>query len=143
MPEGPAKALYEWFERRKAQARAIVEHPFHVMKDLFGYRKVSYCGMAKNAARAKTHAALANLYIARRQLLAQGVGASGACARAAAQAPMPLRRPCSPQCGVAAPTLTSHGAALLAIERIDQRFPNSPLKYLQTEPCPGRRRRIS
>ena len=41
MPDGPRKALYEWFERRKAQVRAIVEHPFHSIKNLFGYRKVS------------------------------------------------------------------------------------------------------
>jgi IS5 family transposase len=78
MPAGPAKALYEWFERRKAQIRAIVEHPFHVIKNLFGYRKVSYRGIAKNAARANVHAALANLYIAKRRLLAQGVSASSA-----------------------------------------------------------------
>jgi IS5 family transposase len=78
MPEGPRKALFEWFERRKAQVRAIVEHPFHVIKNLFGYRKVSYRGIAKNQARAKAHAALANLYIARRRLMAQGVSASAA-----------------------------------------------------------------
>jgi transposase, IS5 family len=48
MPEGPLKALHEWFERRKAQVRAIVEHPFHVVKNLFKYRKVSYRGIAKN-----------------------------------------------------------------------------------------------
>jgi IS5 family transposase len=78
MPEGPAKAMHEWFERRKAQIRAIVEHPFHVIKNLFGYRKVSYRGIAKNQARAKAHAALANLYIAKRRLLAQGVSASAA-----------------------------------------------------------------
>jgi transposase, IS5 family len=78
MPEGSRKALYEWFERRKAQVRAIVEHPFHVIKNLFGYRKVSYRGIAKNEARAKAHAALANLYIARRRLMAQGVSASAA-----------------------------------------------------------------
>ena len=78
MPEGPRKALYEWFERRKAQVRAIVEHPFHVIKNLFGYRKVSYRGIVKNEARAKAHAALANLYIARRRLMAQGVSASAA-----------------------------------------------------------------
>ena len=78
MPEGPRKALYEWFERRKAQVRAIVEHPFHVIKNLFGYRKVSYRGIAKNEVRAKAHAALANLYIARRRLLACGVSASAA-----------------------------------------------------------------
>ena len=47
MPEGPRNAMYEWFERRKAQVRGIVEHPFHVIKDLFGYRKVSYRGLAK------------------------------------------------------------------------------------------------
>jgi IS5 family transposase len=75
MPEGPAKALHEWSERRKAQVRAIVEHPFHIIKNLFGYRKVSYRGIAKNEARAKLHAALANLYIARRRLMAQGVSA--------------------------------------------------------------------
>jgi IS5 family transposase len=78
MPEGPRKALYEWFERRKAQVRALVEHPFHVNKNLFGYRKVSYRGITKNEARAKAHAALANLYIARRRLLTQGVTASAA-----------------------------------------------------------------
>ena len=78
MPEGPRKALYEWFERRKAQVRAIVEHPFHIIKNLFGYRKVSYRGIAKNQARAKAHAALVNLYIARRRLLTQGISASAA-----------------------------------------------------------------
>ena len=78
MPEGPLKAMYEWFERRKAQVRAIVEHPFHVIKNLFRYRKVSYRGIAKNEARAKAQAALANLYIARRRLMAPGVSASAA-----------------------------------------------------------------
>ncbi len=56
--------------------RAIVEHPFHVIKNLFGYRKVSYRGIAKNEAREKAQAALVNLYIARRRLTTQGVGAS-------------------------------------------------------------------
>jgi IS5 family transposase len=78
MPEGPAKAMYEWFERRKAQIRAIVEHPFQVIKNLFGYREVSYRGIAKNEARAKAHAALAHLHIARRRLLTQGVSAPAA-----------------------------------------------------------------
>jgi IS5 family transposase len=78
MPEGQAKAMYEWFERRKAQIRAIVEHPFHVIKNLFGYRKVSYRGIANYEARAKAAAALANLYIAKRRLLAQVGSASAA-----------------------------------------------------------------
>lgn len=76
MPEGPSKAMFEWYERRKAQVRAVVEHPFHVIKNLFGYRKVSYRGIAKNLARARVQAALANLYLARRRLMAQGVSAS-------------------------------------------------------------------
>jgi IS5 family transposase len=76
MPEGPRKAMYEWYERRKAQVRAIVEHPFHVIKNLFGYRKVSYRGIAKNQARANAHAALVNLYIARRPLMTLGISAS-------------------------------------------------------------------
>ncbi|CAD5373601.1 transposase [Rubrivivax sp. A210] len=78
MPESPAKALFEWFERRKAQVRAIVEHPFLTIKNLFGYRKVSYRGIAKNEVRAKAQAALVNLYIARRRLMAQGVSARAA-----------------------------------------------------------------
>lgn len=41
--------------------------PSHVIKNLFGHRKVGYRGLAKNAARAKVHAALANLYIAKRR----------------------------------------------------------------------------
>ncbi len=78
MPKGPAKALCEWFKRRKAQVRAVVEHPFHIIKNLFGYRKVSYRGIAKNEARAKTQAALVNLYISRRRLMTKGVRASTA-----------------------------------------------------------------
>ena len=69
MPEGPGKALYEWYERHKARVRAIVEHPFHIIKNLFGYRKVSYRGIAKNEVRAKAQAALVNLYIVKRKLL--------------------------------------------------------------------------
>jgi IS5 family transposase len=76
MPQGPLKWLTEWSERRKAQVRAIVEHPFHVIKNLFGYRKVSYRGLAKNHVRALAHAALVNLFLARRALMPQGSGAS-------------------------------------------------------------------
>ena len=54
------------------QVRAIVEPPFHVIRSLFGSRKVSYRGIAKNAVRAKAYAAPANLYLARRRLAAAG-----------------------------------------------------------------------
>jgi len=78
MAEGPLKALTQICERIKARVRARVEHPYHVIKNLFGYRKVSYRGLDKNAARANVHAALVNLYIARRRLGCRGIGASAA-----------------------------------------------------------------
>ena len=78
MAEGPLKALTQICERIKARVRARVEHPYHVIKNLFGYRKVSYRGLAKNAARANVHVALANLYVARRRLGCPGIGVSAA-----------------------------------------------------------------
>jgi len=55
-------------ERRKAQVRAFVEHPFRIIKCVFGYRKVRFKGLAKNTAQVLTLFALTNLYMARRQL---------------------------------------------------------------------------
>jgi len=46
--------------------RAIVEHPFHVVKNLFGYRKVRYRGLKKNTTQLHSLFALANLYQPRR-----------------------------------------------------------------------------
>jgi len=40
------KALLLKIEKAKASIRAKVEHPFHVIKNLFGYRKVRYKGLA-------------------------------------------------------------------------------------------------
>lgn len=37
-------------ERIKASVRAKVEHPFHVIKNLFRHKKVRYKGLAKNEA---------------------------------------------------------------------------------------------
>jgi IS5 family transposase len=71
MPEGPLKLLHQGYERLKAQIRAIVEHPFHVLKDLLHYRKVRYHGLAKNTAHLHTLFALVNLMLAKRRLLAQ------------------------------------------------------------------------
>jgi IS5 family transposase len=56
-------------ERLKAQVRARVEHPFHIIKNLFHYRKTRYRGLAKNTAQLHTLFALANLIIARRSLV--------------------------------------------------------------------------
>jgi IS5 family transposase len=74
LPEGPLKALTQEFEKLKAQVRAKVEHPFHVVKNLFGFRKVRYRGLAKNTAQLHTLFALANLVLCKGRLLA-GVGA--------------------------------------------------------------------
>ncbi|MHC2877012.1 hypothetical protein SAMN02799637_04697 [Ralstonia sp. UNCCL144] len=45
------------------------KHPFHVIKNLFGHRKVRYKGLAKNTAQLFSLFGLANLVLARRQLL--------------------------------------------------------------------------
>jgi transposase, IS5 family len=55
--------------RARSRTRARGEHPFHVVKRLWGFMKVRYRGLAKNLARAWTMFALANLYLVRRQLL--------------------------------------------------------------------------
>lgn len=55
--------------RTKSKVRARVEHPFHVIKRVFGFTKVRYRGLAKNANRLFVACALANLFVARRRLL--------------------------------------------------------------------------
>jgi IS5 family transposase len=67
-PEGWAKAIGGAWEKLKARARALVEHPFHIVKNIFKHRKVRYRGLAKNTAQLRVLFALANLYMVRRQL---------------------------------------------------------------------------
>ena len=55
--------------RNKSKVRAKGEHPFLVIKRLFGFVKVCYRGIAKNANRLFVTCALANLFMARRTLL--------------------------------------------------------------------------
>ena len=62
--------LAEPMERALAQVRAWVEHPFHIIKDCFHYRKVRYRGLKKNTAQLYSLFALANLVIAKKPLLA-------------------------------------------------------------------------
>ena len=57
--------------RNKSRIRARVEHVFGVVKRLWGFGKVRYRGLAKNATRAFTALALANIYLARQRLMAQ------------------------------------------------------------------------
>jgi IS5 family transposase len=61
-------ALIERVEKIKASIRAKVEHPFRVIKRQFGFVKVRYRGLAKNAAQLKTLFALSNLWMARKKL---------------------------------------------------------------------------
>jgi IS5 family transposase len=51
--------------RNKSKIRARVEHVFAVIKRLWGFGKVRYRGIAKNATRAFTALALANIYLCR------------------------------------------------------------------------------
>jgi IS5 family transposase len=54
--------------RAKARVRARVEHAFHIVKRIFGFVKVRYRGIAKNAHRLIVNFALANLYLHRKRL---------------------------------------------------------------------------
>ncbi|MBK1642270.1 hypothetical protein CKO12_10345 [Chromatium okenii] len=47
MDDGLIKNLTQQLEKVKGQIRARVEHPFHIIKNLFMHRKVRYKGLAK------------------------------------------------------------------------------------------------
>lgn len=55
--------------KTKSSVRAKVEHPFLILKRVFGFNKVRYRGLDKNANRLFVACGLVNLYMARRQLL--------------------------------------------------------------------------
>ena len=55
--------------RTKSKVRAKVEHPFLVLKRIFGFTKVRYRGLKKNANRLFVVCGLTNIYMARRRLL--------------------------------------------------------------------------
>lgn len=61
--------MQDHYERAKASVRAKVEHPFHVVKNLFRHRKTRYRGLAKNEAQLFTLFGMANLFMARHRLL--------------------------------------------------------------------------
>jgi IS5 family transposase len=64
----PLSDLDEIVNRIRSKTRAKVEHAFLVIKRIFGFSKTRYRGLAKNANRLFTVAALANLYMVRRKL---------------------------------------------------------------------------
>jgi len=65
----PLSQREEQANHTKSKVRARVEHPFLVIKRIFGFAKVRYRGLAKNANRLFVTCALANLYLVRGRLL--------------------------------------------------------------------------
>jgi len=66
----PIEELERMVNRAKSRVRSRVEHVFAVVKRLWGFGKVRYRGLAKNATRAFVATALANIFLARRHLRA-------------------------------------------------------------------------
>jgi IS5 family transposase len=65
----PLAAMIDKSQQILAGIRAKVEHPFRVIKRQFGFTKVRYRGLKKNAAQVQTLFALSNLWMARRKLM--------------------------------------------------------------------------
>lgn len=72
--QGETDLIEQRKNRNKSRVRARVEHPFLVLKRIFGFSKVRYRGIAKNAERLYVACALINIFQLRRPLLrlAQG-----------------------------------------------------------------------
>ncbi len=66
MAEGAEKEAMKAAEKAKARVRALVEHPFHLVKNLFRHRKVRYRGLAKNGHQLHVLFGLANVVIGAR-----------------------------------------------------------------------------
>lgn len=69
-PSSPTADLDRIVNRIKSKVRSKVEHVFAVVKKLWGFNKVRYRGLAKNATRAFVALGLANIYLARKRLVA-------------------------------------------------------------------------
>ncbi|WP_426078759.1 IS5 family transposase [Janthinobacterium sp. PSPC3-1] len=67
LPNNKLGRLPEKLGHLKASVRAKVEHPFHVIKNLFRHRNTRYRGLAKNTAQRFTLFAFANLVLAGRR----------------------------------------------------------------------------
>lgn len=67
LPATPWGKMVDQVEQMKAQVRAKVEHPFHIIKNLFRHRKLRYRGLSKNTAQLYSLFGFANLLIGARQ----------------------------------------------------------------------------
>jgi IS5 family transposase len=65
MAKGWQKSLAQAYEKLKAKIRAQVEHPFHVIKNIFKYKKTRYKGIAKNDVQLNMLFGLSNPYMSR------------------------------------------------------------------------------
>jgi IS5 family transposase len=61
LAKGVCRDVEREIERRKSSVRSKVEHPFRIVKVLFGYRKVVYRGLLKNLNRLHVLFGSANL----------------------------------------------------------------------------------
>lgn len=68
--DSPTYDLERLINRGKSKVRAKVEHVFAVVKRLWGFDKVRYRGLAKNATRSFVALGLANIFLARKHLMA-------------------------------------------------------------------------
>ena len=69
--DSPTEELERMVNRAKSRVRSRVEHVFGVVKKLWGSSKARYRGLGKNATRAFVTLAMANIYLARKPLLAR------------------------------------------------------------------------
>jgi IS5 family transposase len=60
--------LHEGLEKAKASVKARVEHPFHIVKNLFKHKKARYVGIAKNTHQLTILFAMANLLLCKQKI---------------------------------------------------------------------------
>jgi len=64
--DGQMEAFAKYQEQRKTAVRSKVEYPFHIVKNIFGFRKTTYRGLVKLHARLCALFLSANLYMCAR-----------------------------------------------------------------------------
>ena len=69
----PLTEHQKWINRTRSRTRARGEHPFRIVKQLWGFTKVRYRGLLKNTVRAFVSFAMANLYMVRDKLMPRQV----------------------------------------------------------------------
>ncbi|MEQ2007233.1 MAG: IS5 family transposase [Limisphaerales bacterium] len=70
LAEGAEKEARKAVEKAKASVRPCVEHPFHIVKNLFRHRKLRYRGLAKKGHQLHVLFGLANVVIGARRAAA-------------------------------------------------------------------------